>query len=429
MKNLNTITIYVVGLLLFALTSCIEDECEQTVTYTAYEPVYMSYSEFRSAIRTEDARDLKNPGKIYFKDDYIFINEINKGIHIIHNIDPSNPRPVSFINIPGNHDVAGKGEILYADSQMDLVVFDISDPANPVLVNRKEDVFPMQTWFNGFSADPGRGVVTDWLEQEVTETVSCDDWNGGIMPWFRGGVQFDMLNQSGGVPTAGPESNAGVGGSMARFTLKDDFLLTINEQQLFVFDVENLRDPNKVGESYIGWEIETIFPYGDHIFIGSRTGMYIYEVSDPVNPEFISMFSHARRCDPVVVEGNYAYVTLRSGNEMCDGFSNELNVVDISTLSRPTLVKSYEMHNPHGLGIREGTLFICDGDDGLKVYDADDVEQIDRNQIAHFGEIHAFDVIPLHNLLLMIGDDGFYQYDYSDLENIRLLGRIPVMKE
>lgn len=84
------------------------------------------------------------------------------------------------------------------------------------------------------------------------------------------------------------------------------------------------------------------------------------------------------------------------------------------------------MTNPKGLGIADKTLFICDSQDGLKVYNAQDVMTIGENQLAHFSNIHAFDVIPYNNRLLMIGSDGLYQYDYSNLSNISLLSRIPV---
>jgi hypothetical protein len=132
-------------------------------------------------------------------------------------------------------------------------------------------------------------------------------------------------------------------------------------------------------------------------------------------------------CDPVVVEGDYAYVTLRDGTT-CNTFTNQLDVVNISNVTNPRLEYSYPMTNPHGLGIRDGVLFICDGAAGLKIYDAADPGKITANQLAHFPGINTFDVIPLHNVLLMIGDDGLYQYDYSDLKDIKQLSLIPVVK-
>ncbi len=155
--------------------------------------------------------------------------------------------------------------------------------------------------------------------------------------------------------------------------------------------------------------------------------MLVYGLSNPGLPNFISVFEHISSCDPVVVEGNLAYVTLRSGT-MCGGFTNQLDVVDISSIENPFLVKTYPMYNPHGLGIDNGTLFICDGDAGLKVYSTEDPMNIHQHQLAHFNDIKTFDVIPLNGLLVLIGADGLYQYDYTDLENLTLLSHMPVTR-
>ena len=56
--------------------------------------------------------------------------------------------------------------------------------------------------------------------------------------------------------------------------------------------------------------------------------MYIFNVASPENPQFVSVYSHVVSCDPVVAEGNYAYVTLRSGTN-CNRGLNVLDVVDI----------------------------------------------------------------------------------------------------
>lgn len=85
---------------------------------------------------------LVNPGKIYTKDQYLFINELKEGIHIIDNRNPSAPTPVAFVRIPGNGDMAIRNNILYADSYMDLVTFDISNPSSIQAINRVQNVFP-----------------------------------------------------------------------------------------------------------------------------------------------------------------------------------------------------------------------------------------------------------------------------------------------
>jgi hypothetical protein len=156
--------------------------------------------------------------------------------------------------------------------------------------------------------------------------------------------------------------------------------------------------------------------------------MHILDISTPESPVKISTYEHVMSCDPVVVDGSYAYVTLRTGTTCARGV-DQLEVIDISNLESPRLVRAYPMTNPHGLGIDDKTLFICDGDAGLKAYDASDVNAIDQNQVAHYADINALDVIPFNDVLMMIGDDGIFQYDYTDPKNIKLLSKLAIAHE
>lgn len=139
------------------------------------------------------------------------------------------------------------------------------------------------------------------------------------------------------------------------------------------------------------------------------------------------MFSHLMGCDPVVADDKYAYVTLRSGTTCRNTSLNQLDVVDISDLRSPKLVKSYPMQSPHGLGKDGNTLFICEGKSGLKVYDAANVNTIDKNQLTT-ESMHSYDIIPFQKVAIVIGEDGLYQYDYSDPKKLQLLSRIAVTK-
>ena len=405
------------------LQSCTNDKADCAYTYMSYEPVYMSLETLRGTIQTTEARPIKNPGKFYYKYPYIFINEREEGLHVIYNRDPASPQNIAFIEIPGNVDIAMADNIMYADNYMDLVVLDLSDPENVQMVKRVENLF--DTYYH---IDSENGLIVDWKATEMTETYDCD---GDVPPMWWGWAYTTDTNSpilansesSGG---AGSPS-VGIGGSMARFTIASNHLYTLTTSDMNVFDISNLTDPIQKDPIHIGWNIETIFPFKDMLLIGSQSGMFIYNIKDPSNPFFVSEYTHVRSCDPVVAAGNTAYVTLRSGNE-CQGFTNQLEVLDISDVTEPDLMKIYPMHNPHGLGIDNNTLFICDGEAGLKAYDAEDPMKIDENQLAHYDNIHAFDVIPLGETLLLIGEDGFHQYDYSEPTNIKWLSTIAVEK-
>ncbi|MGQ1787235.1 MULTISPECIES: LVIVD repeat-containing protein [unclassified Saccharicrinis] len=419
MKNILS---YFILLCLALFSFSCADKIEETIQVNT--PEYMSYADLRSSVSMKSAVDIKQAGKIYFKDDFIFINEYQKGIHVINNADPASPQNISFIEIPGNVDMAVKGDKLYADSYIDLLTLDISDMNNITEVDRDTSVFPyiIPEFEVGIldHIDVSQGVITGYTVTYETTAIDRHEVYYQRFPMWEGEF-FAMDATANGVKTSG----SGTGGSMARFTLYDNYLYAIDNASLHLFDVSNNANPTFAKQIYISWQIETLFPYEQMLFIGAQSGMYIYSLQNPANPQFISEFRHATACDPVVVEGDYAYVTLRGGN-LCGAIESQLDVIDISNMEAPKLVKEYPMNEPYGLGIDDDVLFICDGNDGLKIYDAGDPLTITDNQLAHYKDINAFDVIPLGDVLLMIGTDGLYQYDYSDLDDIKLLSHIQV---
>ena len=83
-------------------------------------------------------------------------------------------------------------------------------------------------------------------------------------------------NVSGDVQMSGESSGTGIGGSMARFTIKGDYLYTVDSYDLKTFDIKDKVNPMITSEVNLGWGIETIFPYGENLFIGAQSGMHIY---------------------------------------------------------------------------------------------------------------------------------------------------------
>ncbi|MEO6916782.1 MAG: hypothetical protein ABI151_15075 [Chitinophagaceae bacterium] len=139
-----------------------------------YAPVYLAQDGVKK-ISIGSPRQTASPGKIYAFRNFIFQNDLNTGIHIIDNSNPSQPVKVGFINIPLSTEVAVKGDFLYSNNYDDLVVFDISKPSEPRLLNRVKNVFPPanQTYppFNNIifeCADSKKGVVIRWELKELT---------------------------------------------------------------------------------------------------------------------------------------------------------------------------------------------------------------------------------------------------------------------
>jgi hypothetical protein len=409
-----------------AMTAC-SDRTVELITYDANVPVYMPFDEFRASFEKSAPIDISHPGKMYFKDGYLFINEYGKGIHVIDNSDPSNPEKVAFYEILGNVDMAISGNVLFADSYVDLLSIDITDVENPVEIDRLENVFPEivpegDFWYPYAMVDKSKGVIIDWEVKKITEKMA-DYQYGGVI--FRGGMEF-MMNADAGAKWTG---GSGTGGSMARFMLNDDYLYVIAVPiRLKTVDITTASAMTVIDSVDVPRNMETLFRLEDKLFIGTTTGMLIFDLVNPKKPVQVSSYDHLRACDPVVVDGQYAYVTLRTGN-MCNNGQNLLEVIDISSITNPYLVKSYPMFNPHGLGTDGDLLFVCDGAAGLKIYDKSDPLAILTSQVAHYPDFDTYDVIPMDGILMLVGEEGIYQYDYSDPENIVQISHITIKEE
>ncbi|RAK64090.1 hypothetical protein DLM85_19310 [Hymenobacter edaphi] len=107
-----------------------------------YKPVLMPRSQLEQAVAVLPPREMRNTGKIYLRDPYIFINERYEGFHVIDNQNPAQPQPLAFVRIPGNVDVAMKGSLLYADSGADLLTFDVSNVQQVRLLHRVRNAVP-----------------------------------------------------------------------------------------------------------------------------------------------------------------------------------------------------------------------------------------------------------------------------------------------
>jgi hypothetical protein len=409
----------------WGLSGC-KDSFIEEHTYTANVPIYMSWSDLRKSSTPQASKAIVEQGKIYIKDSLLFVNEKYKGIHVFDNSNPATPQDRGFIEIPGNVDMAIKGNFLYADSYVDLVVFDISDIGNPTEVYRLKDIFPytMPETTEPYpisKVDTARGVIVGWKVERVTERTDQSGYTGRQVYYDKGINSFyvaDMSSSGSGTQIVG------VGGSLARFIIFSDQLYALNNNNLQMVDISNSTQPLAGNKINLMRSVETLFVESGKLFIGTQTGMLIYDLATPANPVSVSEYNHFQSCDPVVVSDGYAYVTMRSGNR-CGNFTNLMDVVDLRVINNPLLVKSYTMSDPYGLGIDNKTLFVCDGSAGLKVYDVTDPLRIDEHLIKTFPDINATDAIPVGSSLIVLATDGIYQYDYSDLQNIVLLSHIP----
>ena len=402
---------FFVSLVFIGALSCDKNDDADYEFVQVATPQLMSKTAFRSSVEVIAPKTIEEPGKIYVYQDYIFVSDVHSGIHIIDNSDPKSPKAIKFIQIPGNEDISVKDNFLYADSATDLVIFDISDINNISIIEQLEDVF------NVYNYDiPVEAEAVDYGKFDFDDDIIVG-WTLTTERRKKVDNTIDIALDDGVVLSAGAESTTGTGGSLARFQIVDNYLYTVGNYEMAIFNIQNLAEPVLSNTQYAGWNIETMFQAEGYLYLGSTNGMYIYNLVNPSSPEFVSDFTHWEGCDPVVVDGDYAYLTLRGGN-LCGQLESVLEVIDISDKTNPTLAARYNLENPYGLGIKNNMLYVCDGTAGLKLFERETPE--DLKLVNSLKDIRAQDVIPLEKSLIMIGEKTLYQYEYIE-NNIGLI--------
>ncbi|MEI6948755.1 hypothetical protein V9K67_16310 [Paraflavisolibacter sp. H34] len=224
------------------------------------------------------------------------------------------------------------------------------------------------------------------------------------------GLLYSCGKDTGSNDTAGGPT-AGAGGSLARFTIRGDYLYAVDDQSLQAYNLQDGARPQKVSSTPLAWGVETIYAFNNYLFLGTQTGLLIYSLDTLSKPRYLGEARHARSCDPVVANDSVAFVTLK-GSARCGPAESGLYVHDIKNIDRPVLKKTLPLPDPVGLGLQDTVLYVCCGTEGLKLF----------NVKAPFAPVligsktdgNYMDVIPYHGLLICFVQDGILLYDISN---------------
>jgi len=318
-------------------------------------------------------------GKIWIEGEHLFVNAPQRGVQAMNNANTRRPEAIGFIAIPGNVDMAVIGNVMYANHYDDLVAFDwrkYIEDSELVEMARFEDLFP------------------NYREEDMAMGIGTIDINPGA-----------------------PISK---GGSMACFTFDSaenpQYLYAVSDEKIYAFDLSDPEQPRQLSTTDVrDGEVETIFVDNGRLFLGMPNGMQVYDLDNPASPVYEGLYQHLTGCDPVVAQGERAYVTVRSGSTCnSDMPINQLHVVNVANVGNPNMEGSFQLNNPHGLGVDQNLAFVCDGMDGLKVIDVSNpsgMRLLSRTNL----EGNAYDVIvrPDRRALIVVSGDNISQYRYT----------------
>jgi len=415
-----SVTFSVLSIMIF-LTACNQDSNELEVTYIKATPIYADLEPIRDQDLVAPIRDISNPGKVYVSENLLLIGEEREGIHVFDNSDPATPTAVSFIAVPGNNEFYVQGNYIYAESYYDMLKIDISDMLSPQLVNRVEEAFSTE-----FINDDGEALigfeykrVTEEIDENTelwrlthNEDVAYFDFNDKLIP-------------ASAVPSTFAGSSDSKIGSVNRIAYSDGYLYAISNEFLTVF--EDDAELSLVRSSREGNQMETIYPFKKKLYVGTRNSMEIFSTMDPANPILEATFVHANACDPVLPSDDVAYVTLRTDDDECAGNATDaLLVVNTSNVFSSYLVEEIAMNSPYGLSLIGDKLYVGEGSNGLKIFDATNKYELEL--ITYDKSVEAYDIIDhptKANIILIASPAGFGQYEVSnENQNLDLISWI-----
>ena len=328
---------------------------------------------------------LQYPQNMSLQDSILLVSDRYSGVHVFDVSDPADPQRRYVIPMLENRGNAMKGDILYTNDWQALYAIRLE--ADTFTVVRKIVSF-------GYNEQPYEGMYRD---------------EGG----------FGCACPSDGYDAV-PLSSGSTGSSYATFAVIGDYLYFFSYGELVTMDISTPEDPVELSRTRLEWSVQTIYPTQRYLFLGGSRGMYIYSRESPANPVKVGQLVHARSCDPVVVSGRYAYVTLRGGNT-CGQTNDLFLVVYVADPANPQLRSQTPLPTPYGLAVDFPLAYISNGNGGTSLIDVR--EAAAPVKLQSWSGIRSKDFILRDDILYVMGFDDVRLYDVSDpLDPVQLSG-------
>jgi hypothetical protein len=227
-------------------------------------------------------------------------------------------------------------------------------------------------------------------------------------------------SKDGASSASADAASAGQNGSLTRFIVVNNYLYTISNDALKVYNITSPSTPIYKSIQQVGFAIQTIFPYQDKLFIGSNNAMFIYSLANPEVPTKLAEVPYfVRGRDPIVAIDSIAYSTVR--NEF--GGGGVLNTFNIKNINQPFNVRTIIMSSPYGLGLKDSALYVCEADSGLKVFNIVKPFVPALKRHIKFNET-AYDVIVKANILVCYIKGGVALFDITNVHSPVLISTV-----
>lgn len=418
-------------------------------------------------------RDIAVSGSIAVLADY------NAGFHVVDVSDTSSPAILAThgddLDRPLSVDVSGTYAYLL-ESHDDIVIFDISNPMSPSIVNR---VDPDRSWFNTLHLDSDRlyvGSNSYLMIYDTSDPVNpIELWNdsAGFVSFYdletvgstlyaaqhyRGLGIFDVTNPSapqalGQSPAEAPTGGVGLWDTYAltnlwgtglvvfdmddpahpvelsrffdvrpnEFSIHDGHVYTISVGEMTVVDLGDPSSLQTVGSSSPGGQDITVSG-ALALLAATSEGLRVVDISSPSSPTEVAVLDTEYSVNRIESAGHAVYVP---------EYQVGLHIIDVSAPSAPNEVGLIELPDidHHALTAGEGLLVLVDRVEGTRLFDLTD--PLNPLEIAIVSDLTQAGHLAINDDLLIVTarSDGLRVLDISDPSNPIPLGQGPLLTD
>ena len=321
----------------------------------------------------------RDPERLCFSDDFLFVAEGTAGLRIIDVTDPENPEEVALLNPIGSLQKVhiADDHAYIVDVINGIYVVDISDIANPVEISRFEtDSRVIDMAYNDdllFTLISGRMVVLDISDPENLEQIS--EYSEVSINGLTVEGQFAHVAANDGfyyiLDVSDPENIFIAGRSLDRYSLRDFEVYgnyaygNLAQREFRIFNVENPENPREVARySPDVFDLRDV-AFMDRFALVAESRVYadglwrdgavhILDIADPENPEVVTIYRQpGGGANSISVLNSYAFII---------DYNSGVHILDMSDIENPVETGFYDTPGrANDVAVVGETAFVADG--------------------------------------------------------------------
>jgi len=384
-------------------------------------PVEMGYVNIEGEIKDIEKRD-----------NYAYVSTGMAELFIVDVSDLNNPEVVGSVQVPFGYGWVLGLEVYngyaYFCTRDGTAIIDVTEPTNPVIVNT--DIIPLARdphAVDGYLYVPVASAGLDLHVFDLTDpgqpVLAGNFWDGGMIQAFNVFVEGDYLYYvkpyaGFGIVNISDLNNIFlVGGAMGTgdsyiydVEVKDGFAYVCNCDGLDIFDVTDPSATSLIDHIELGWLYSTeIEIYNDYVFYAHAAGLHTFQLTAPGNAELIKSMSAGGYVVRIATKDNHVFAP---AGAWAEGGFYSINVEDPEN---PVASDFIEVDGTFDIEVKGNYAYLTRYTwlDVVDISDPDNLTVVASYTINAAG-LEVFELVISGNHLFIVDWDGFHIYEILD---------------